>query len=372
MPVSPSSSLLQRVIEFLAPYEDKTLSTFYKYFVVDSALRRNGREEIYWSKENLLALINTRTARLSADQAIADRRFRYLLIEMEDLFDAPIRHKKGFGKGYYYDHPEYSLATTILRKQKQELFPGSDILVSMLNFLNQFSEVIPNVPDYERLTTHITGQPVINHQVIQLDVNRNVEGLDWIKPCYEAILGQQPLQINYRPYRRERQDFLLHPYQLRESRQRWFVWGWNHHLNKMSILALDRIREIHPTNLVKYDDTHRDLLLAQFESILGITFPPDENIQPILIKVRISPSMANYLASKPIHTSQQRLETDENGNVFFSFKLIPNFEFEQWVLGLGEEARIIEPFTLAHRIQQRIQRMASLYTSLTHEEVQKR
>ena len=368
MSVSTPPSLLQRVVEFLAPYEEKTLLTFYKYFVVDSALRRNGQEELYWSKKKLLDLINSRTSRFSAERDIADRRFRYLLIEMIDLFDAPIKHRKGAGKGYYYTQPDYSLATAILQNQKQELLPGSHILVGMLDFLNQFSEVIPNVPDYERLTTQLTGRGTVGHQIIQFDVNNKVEGLEWIKPCYKAIQEHQPLIIIYRPYGKEKSDFLLHPYQLRESRQRWFVWGWNHQLNNVSILGLDRILDIRPTTLVQYDISHLNLFLTNFESILGITFPSEKNLQPSLIKVRVSRRMSYYLNSKPIHSSQRRLEIDENENTLFSFRLIPNFEFEQWVLGLGEEVCVIEPLTMVHRIQQRIQRMASLYTRLRPEE----
>ena len=96
-----------------------------------------------------------------------------------------------------------------------------------------------------------------------------------------------------------------------------------------------------------------------FDHIVGVT----RNVadKPTHIIFWANHVQAPYIKTKPIHASQQIVETRKDG-VLFSIDVIPNFELERELIGFGEGLKIISPNDLLRRIKRKVNLMQELYS----------
>lgn len=120
--------------------------------------------------------------------------------------------------------------------------------------------------------------------------------------------------------------------------------------SKIVNLALDRIVAI-SQNSKKYRPNSEFDPITYFKPIVGVTLP-DNGIQQN-IKIEVSSLSASYIRSKPIHPTQLE-EKPEGDYSVFTYKLIPNFEFEAELLRLGEAVEVVFPDNFRNKIRQRL------------------
>ena len=63
---------------------------------------------------------------------------------------------------------------------------------------------------------------------------------------------------------------------------------------------------------------------------------------------------------KPLHRSQEEMETHEDFSVF-SYFLTTDYDFKQDLLSFGEEIKVLEPKTLRREISQIINSLSNNY-----------
>ena len=84
---------------------------------------------------------------------------------------------------------------------------------------------------------------------------------------------------------------------------------------------------------------------------------------PTEITFWASREQALYIATKPIHPSQQIIQDKtKDGSKTFSVKVEPNWEFFSLMLGFGPGVRILSPNSVVREMKRKIKKAAELYT----------
>ena len=157
--------------------------------------------------------------------------------------------------------------------------------------------------------------------------------------------------ITYQSFRaREAQDLAIHPYLLKEYRNRWFLLGLKHGTPALLNLALDRIHALAlHEGVVFVPNTTIDS--TYFDDIIGVT--KNNGVRVRTVRFWVSSEHAPYVKTKPLHRSQ-RLESEDVSGSFFTIRVVPNYELEREILGFGEAMRVLAPAYLVGKIRERL------------------
>ena len=174
-------------------------------------------------------------------------------------------------------------------------------------------------------------------------------GVEFFTPIYTAIDEKTTISIDYKSFKRSSsKEFVLSPYFLKEYNNRWFVLGKSPGYERVSIYPLDRILSMKNAG-VPYEETDIDFE-SYFDNVIGVTLSDQE---PEIIEIWVSNQQLGYVETKPLHRSQSIISTDETGGVV-QIEIIPNYELEDKILGMGEHAKVLAPESLKAKIKARI------------------
>lgn len=146
----------------------------------------------------------------------------------------------------------------------------------------------------------------------------------------------------------------IHPYQLRQYNNRWFLIGYNPYFEgkyPLTTLALDRMDNVQSLSGKEYRNNTIDLDDYYYDTI-GLTIPVENELT--IIRLRINYPLANYVLTKPFHASQKIIENSDD-YIIIELNLIPNVEFENLVFEYAHYTRILEPEILRMHILERAQ-----------------
>lgn len=258
-------------------------------------------------------------------------------------FNAPIVCKDSL---YFYANPRFSIENHALGTEEIEL------LRSALGLLQQ----LPGMPQLESLQMLLnkagfnSSHPPLSGQWIQFETNPAVQGLEWLGPIYKSIVDQQVIDIDYQPFTDPPLTIRLHPYLLKEWRNRWYVFGRTQE-NKLWNLALDRIRGLcsAPEGVFYLPNDLFDPS-TWFDDLVGVSKP--ENSSPETVILELSYLNARYLETRPVHASQTFLG-EHNGRHRFSLRVYINHELVNELLRFGKDLEVIEPEELRKMVESR-------------------
>lgn len=323
-----------------------------RYQTLDRCLRNRQRK---WTLEDLLRAcsdalyeyegirrgISLRTVQLDI-QAMRSEQLGY---------HAPIEVYER--KYYRYADPTYSIAQSPLAaKDVAAMQEALQVLTQLqgFDFFKPIQSLLPTLED------QIEGR-----QIIDLEKNERLKGLEWIAPLYQIIQQKQCVAITYKSFKaREEGQYHCVPYLLKEFRNRWFLLCLNSANDKMLTLALDRMIHVQPLKLMPYRPSPVPVH-EFFVPVFGVTRGTTE--RPVAVKFRVNPAMTPYLVTKPLHASQEILEQTNDGWTTFKIEVILNLELEREFLGLAETVEILSPRNLRQRIHRRLQQAVVIYHS---------
>jgi len=144
---------------------------------------------------------------------------------------------------------------------------------------------------------------------------------------------------------------------LKEYRNRWFVVGIKKKGTPIMTLALDRIISIEDCD-IKYVPRQDFNLTAHLNDVIGVTV--NQNGQTEKVVLLADNETAPYVLTKPLHHSQQVIESSSSG-VTFSLQVQLNFELEREILGFGDHVKVIAPERLKRRIKDTLEHALDLY-----------
>lgn len=257
-------------------------------------------------------------------------------------------------KYYEYEDPDFSITNIPLSDQDLDKLSEAVEFMKQFQGFSHFRDLDGMV---QKLEAHIYSQKSQTQPVIDFEKNENLKGLEFLDPLYQAIIHHRILQIEYQSFKARNSSIIeVHPYLLKEFRNRWFLVG-RHSKRKVMILALDRMVSIRSTEktYVKSEDFNP---AVYFRHVLGVTV--NENDPPQEVQLFVSHYHAPYVLTKPFHHSQQLVSKDHNG-VTISLHLQLNFELEKEILGLGDGVRVIFPERLKRKIKSRLANAVDWY-----------
>ncbi len=264
-------------------------------------------------------------------------------------------------KYYTYEDSDYSITNIPLSDQDLNMLTEAVEFMKQFQGFSHFRELDGMV---QKLEGHIYAQKTSTQPVIDFEKNENLKGLKYLDPLYQAIIKKQAIKISYQSFKaRSINEFVFHPYLLKEFRNRWFVIGVRNDHSDLLNLALDRIEALDSSPTRFKENTVFDPS-TYFDNAIGVTvsrkLSPEEVL--LFVKYRLAP----YVLTKPLHHSQEEVSRDNYG-VVLRLKVQHNFELEKEILALGDEIKVIAPTRLRNKIKDRLREAVDLYETEINE-----
>ena len=328
----------------------------YRYNILDTCFRRRERP---LSFQELLDEVNEKIAEVYPGEGISVRTLRddiRLFRDPENGFGAPVVVERYEGKEVYvYADPEFSIA-------KKGLLPDEQYLIDAAQ---QLLERYDGHPKYDKLSEALvlfqeeegaTTIPDYN-KILFYDKNEAYEGLRYLKPMLLAIKNKNVLKITFQGFAdAASQEYIFHPYVLKQYNQRWFVFGYNEtaKINQWSIPLDERLQhfEIDQDMDLKKDNTD---WTSFFNEMVGVRKQSVTQEKPIPERVvlRFSPHRLQYFKTKPIHPYWDEF-TEEGKEDQVFFETVINLELIQQILSYGKDVEVLEPEMLRKKIKEEI------------------
>ncbi len=327
-----------------------------RYKVIDSCLQNRLRK---WTLDDLVTACSDALYEYEGIRKGVSKRTVQLDIQnmrSEKIgYNAPI---VVLDKRYYtYEDKKYSITNIPLTQQDLGTLGEVVGILKQFKGFGYFQELAGMVSRLEdKIHTHTKGKSFIN-----FEKNELLKGLDYIERLHKAIQTQTVLEVYYRSFKaRSGGNITLHPYLLKEYRNRWFVVGVSSHKSKPVLLtaALDRIISIKDLPGEQYIQNTIIDVDTYFDDTIGVTKRPGQPCRSVILKV--DREHAPYVLTKPLHASQTLLKEDHEG-IIISLQVIWNFELERELLGFGECLTVLSPKGLVKRMKHRVVAMGARY-----------
>ena len=259
-------------------------------------------------------------------------------------------------KYYKYGEENYSITNIPITDIDMSILAETVEVLKQFKDFSLFSELGGVI---QKLEDKVVSQKSNQGAIIHLDKNENLKGLSYLDSLYQSILKKQCLTIKYQSFKaRTPSSFTFHPFLLKEFNNRWFVIGKKSNLEPILTLALDRIVsvDIDPDTLYFPKPFNGD---DYYKNTIGVTVLNNRHLKEVILK--LDPSNAPYVLTKPFHHSQQVLEQYPDGSVIIKIEVHLNFELERLILGFGNSIEVIAPKQLRKKIKNKLTAAVNLY-----------
>jgi predicted DNA-binding transcriptional regulator YafY len=233
-------------------------------------------------------------------------------------------------------------AISILRKVENfQMMDELDLIVGKLA-----NRIHTNVPE--------------NQTLVQFENHTRAKGTDKFNDLFDAIRDQTTIDVIYHSYRHPApKEFTVHPYLLKEYRNRWWLLGREGKSTRILTLGLDRIQKI---KVSKEEYITNDLFNPDtfFDNVIGVSI--DYNKKPEEIILRVNPVSVQHVESKPIHKDQEEVRREKDGSLIIKLNLMINYELKSTILGFGDGIEVLEPKSLRDEIKEIHERSCAQYS----------
>lgn len=181
---------------------------------------------------------------------------------------------------------------------------------------------------------------------------------DHLSTVLEAMKSNNMLHITFKAFTmKEPKRFLVEPYCVKMSAQRWYMLARNTEHKNLRLYSLDRIEavEISNTRFVLPDDFNAKDYFAEF---FGIVL--DESVPLQTIILRADKFHQNYMRTLPLHPTQREIfACDDYAD--FELKLRPTYDFYMKLMSFGNMIKVLEPKTLQEEICKWLENTIEMY-----------
>ncbi len=317
-----------------------------RYKTIDKCLQNKFRK---WSLEDLVEACSEALYEYEGVGGVSKRTVQLDLQNMRSDklgYNAPIIVvDKRF---YTYEEKDYSITNIPLSEG------DLGTMKEVLNVLKQFKG-FGYFQEMQEMVSKLEGKILSSNserrEIIELDTNHRLPGLELIDPLVKAIQKRVVLDIHYQSFKAKTSSVMqVNPYKLKEFRNRWFLLCTVYNEEREFILALDRMKYVYENSRLVFEPCFFDAD-NYFKPCIGVT--RRLNDKPEHIVFRVNSRHAPYVISKPIHESQEVLEQDERGAIL-SVQVIHNFELEKELLSFGDGITVLSPRRLRKSIEKRL------------------
>lgn len=181
---------------------------------------------------------------------------------------------------------------------------------------------------------------------------------DHLSTVLVAMKSNNMLHITFKAFTmKEPKRFLVEPYCVKMSAQRWYMLARNTEHKNLRLYSLDRIEavEISNTRFVLPNDFNAKDYFAEF---FGIVL--DESVPLQTIILRADKYHQNYMRTLPLHPTQREIfACDDYAD--FELKLRPTYDFYMKLMSFGNMIKVLEPKTLQEEICKWLENTIEMY-----------
>lgn len=170
----------------------------------------------------------------------------------------------------------------------------------------------------------------------------------------DASLAHRRVEMTYHSASSRRtRSYIVDPLRLTAADGGMYLTAWVQAYGEMRTFAVERIR-----TLAVRDDRFelRPLPAEPFANSLGVF-----SGRPEVIDIEFGPEVADYVASREWHRSQQ-IRVNEDGSIAMRLVVTSDRPLRTWILGFGGAARVIAPAALAREIYEEFDAARERYT----------
>ncbi|CAN5148540.1 WYL domain-containing protein [soil metagenome] len=270
---------------------------------------------------------------------------------------APLDYSKR-GGGYHYKDENYSITGIPLRDEEIASIEFAAGILSQfkeVGLLKQFESAIDKIMQTVDVSRSLEGQDI--SEIIQMENVSYFKGTEHLDFIVQSILQKKPMQYDYTNfYSGKTTHHVLHPYVLREYRNRWYVIGWHENIKKVRTFGLDRISNLELAKIKFYRD-EKFKPKEFFKHSFGITVDTFKT-EEIILSFESGPG--NYIRTQKIHETQKVL-IDNEEEFRISINVIPSHELHMQILSYGAEVEVIKPKKVRDEIIEALKLAAGNY-----------
>lgn len=313
----------------------KNYSAYVRYIVINRVLSNGGRASLTKLKEACeraldIYPLGTRTIEKDIELMRHDSNLR---------FNAPIEFDHS-SREYYYTDLDYSIDKTSLSDEEIiSMVFAAQLLEQFkdLEVFRTFQGTVQKLIDAAEVYAEGTGKGL--QDKIEFEHVPEVKGSKYLEEIMESLSENTVLEISYQSFFSDSENtHVIHPYFLKEYRNRWYLIGYHDRFEGIRTYGLDRIKSMEQLKERDFKDSG---FVAQefYKHIVGVTALDGD---PMEIKISATREQALYLCTQALHDSQEIVEENDQ-EVIFKFHLIPTFEFRSQILGWGDQVKVLEP-----------------------------
>lgn len=282
------------------------------------------------------------------DSTIKERTLRKYISKIRKMLPSNVylEAKQYDGKKCYYRYsdPDYSIYNNEMSLEE------IDTLRAAIEMLQPYRNSAANAWLEEVISKleYRFGLKANTESVMSFGQNENLAGLKHLSSLIDHTVNHQPLNIIYQPYGKEEEEYLIHPYYIKEYNNRWFLFGLLSGKNWLMTMALDRILSFSVAN-VRFTPNDSIDFSTYFDDVVGVTVPKNKEVEEVVL--RFSGNRLNYVNSKPIHKSQKQVEGYDDEIVI---KVKVNNELYQQIFSFIPDVEVVSPQWLRENVSQKI------------------
>ena len=321
--------------------------------ILDECFRNRYRT---WTLQNLIDTVNEKLVERYG-KTVSKKTVQDAIKFMKEEKQAPVeKRKNGTTTYFYYSDPNFSIKNLPIETEEIDFLKDAIHLLRQVNDFKILGDVDAIINKLQNtVNTNLEGGSTI----VQFEKHTTVLGTEYIDKIFDAIKGKTALRITYQSFKASiPEQCVFHPYLLKEYRNRWFLIGRKGDAESVTILALDRIKEIKNSG-VEYIKNNLFDPETYYNNLIGVSIPDGEIIQAIELK--IANNQSPYIRTKPIHHTQEIIQEYKNGDIKVKLWLINNYELRSVLLSYGSDIEVLKPESLRNEMKEIFTRGAKIY-----------
>jgi len=268
---------------------------------------------------------------------------------------APIEYHRD-ERGYHYTEEGYSINDVQLNDDDLDAIRfATNTLIQFrdLPIFQQFDQALGKIADRLAVSPNLDTEGMDKY--IQFESTPHASGSEHLAPLLQAIRERHGIRLGYTKFRADSDvatHYTLHPYLLKEYRNRWYLLGWDADKQQIRTFGCDRIVTLDVQEDVRFHVESTFKASDYFAHALGITVLGDA--EPEDVRFECDTVLAKYLTTQPLHHSQVIVE--ERNRHVVSLRVMPTFELLQWLQAHASEITILQPGHIKNTVIQSLEK----------------
>lgn len=294
--------------------------------------------------EELLDVLNEKLTE-QGDRPVSLRTLQYDIANLAERKEAPIHRPDKKDVRVYYTE-KFSLKTIPIDPEEVAILRNAVAILKKaanIHITKEVDEII------SRLENRIHTNVADSNTMIAFEEHTEAGGKEYFEDLFNAIKEKSTIKLTYQPFGKEEREWLVHPYMLKEYRNRWFLIGRIGDSQKLSNIRLDSIKGKIKNTKEPFIENNLFDTETYFNNVIGVTIPAEQ--EPLAIIIKVAASSADYIRTKPIHKSQVITKENKDGSMRLELNLFNNYELKSTLMSYGPAVEVLKPDSLRNEMK---------------------